>query len=127
MRSENLADDIVELVCVLGEDRGRPTPPVFPDQAETIQLPLSHGPLAKVPLPLPRPDAEVSEARKKFDVKQAQVLRTLPKGEAPGARPTAKFALASVAYAIAKGDERAISPFANGVAISGIFGNPKNQ
>ena len=38
---------------------------------------------------------------------------------------TAKYALASVAYAIAKGDERAISPFANGVAISGIFGVPK--
>jgi len=38
---------------------------------------------------------------------------------------TAKFALASVAYAIAKGDERAISPFANGTAISGIFGRPK--
>lgn len=37
---------------------------------------------------------------------------------------TAKYALASVAYAIAKGDERAISPFANGVAISGIFGRP---
>jgi hypothetical protein len=39
---------------------------------------------------------------------------------------TAKFALASIAYAIAKGDERAISPFANGVAISGIFGVPKD-
>jgi hypothetical protein len=38
---------------------------------------------------------------------------------------TAKYALASIAYAIAKGDERAISPFANGVAISGIFGVPK--
>jgi hypothetical protein len=38
---------------------------------------------------------------------------------------TAKYALASVAYAIAKGDERAISPFANGTAISGIFGLPK--
>lgn len=38
---------------------------------------------------------------------------------------TAKFALASVAYAIAKGDERAIAPFANGVAISGIYGVPK--
>jgi hypothetical protein len=39
---------------------------------------------------------------------------------------TAKFALASIAYAIAKGDERAIAPFANGVAISGIFGVPKD-
>jgi hypothetical protein len=41
------------------------------------------------------------------------------------ANDTAKYALASVAYAIAKGDERAISPFANGIAISGIFGKPK--
>jgi len=38
---------------------------------------------------------------------------------------TAKYMLASVAYAIAKADERAISPFANGVPISGIFGTPK--
>lgn len=42
------------------------------------------------------------------------------------AADTAKYALASIAYAIAKGDERAISPFANGVAISGTFGRPKN-
>jgi len=39
---------------------------------------------------------------------------------------TAKLAMASIAYAIAKRDERAISNFANGVAISGIFGRPKD-
>lgn len=38
---------------------------------------------------------------------------------------TAKYAMASIAYAIAKGDERAISPFANGLGISGTFGRPK--
>ncbi|CAN5540355.1 hypothetical protein BH11MYX1_BH11MYX1_30100 [soil metagenome] len=38
---------------------------------------------------------------------------------------TAKYALASIAYAIAKGDERAIAPFANGTTISGNFGRPK--
>ena len=38
---------------------------------------------------------------------------------------TAKFAMASIAYAIAKRDERAISAFANGLTISGKFGNPK--
>jgi len=38
---------------------------------------------------------------------------------------TAKLAMASIAYAIAKRDERAISNFANGIAISGIFGRPK--
>ncbi|HEY4240615.1 MAG TPA: hypothetical protein VGM88_12425 [Kofleriaceae bacterium] len=36
---------------------------------------------------------------------------------------TAKYANASVAYAIAKGDERLISPFANGITIGGVFGN----
>jgi hypothetical protein len=41
------------------------------------------------------------------------------------ATTTAKYAMASIAYAIAKGDERAISPFANGLAISGTFGRPK--
>jgi hypothetical protein len=41
------------------------------------------------------------------------------------AAATGKLALASIAYAIAKGDERAISPFANGVPISGIFGVPQ--
>lgn len=40
---------------------------------------------------------------------------------------TARFALASIAYAIAKRDERLISPFANGTTISGIFGNVKDQ
>ncbi len=38
---------------------------------------------------------------------------------------TAKYAMASIAYAIAKRDERAISAFANGLTISGRFGNPK--
>ena len=40
------------------------------------------------------------------------------------AAATAKYALASIAYAVAKGDERAISPFANGITISGAFGVP---
>ncbi|MBS1124472.1 MAG: hypothetical protein H6Q90_6700, partial [Deltaproteobacteria bacterium] len=39
---------------------------------------------------------------------------------------TTKLALASVAYAIAKGDERLISQFANGVTAPGIF-KPTNQ
>ncbi len=39
---------------------------------------------------------------------------------------TARLGLASVAYAIAKRDERAISTFANGITISGRFGNPKD-
>ncbi len=39
----------------------------------------------------------------------------------------ARFALASIAYAIAKRDERAISTFANGLQISNVFGNPKDQ
>ena len=39
---------------------------------------------------------------------------------------TAKYATAAVAYAIAKRDERAISNFANGLTISGKFGNPKD-
>jgi len=38
---------------------------------------------------------------------------------------TAKYALASIAYAIAKRDERMISPFANGLTISDRFGNAK--
>jgi hypothetical protein len=33
--------------------------------------------------------------------------------------------MASIAYAIAKRDERAISQFANGLTISGNFGLPK--
>jgi hypothetical protein len=40
---------------------------------------------------------------------------------------TARLGLASVAYAIAKRDERLISPFANGITISGKLGNPKDQ
>jgi hypothetical protein len=39
---------------------------------------------------------------------------------------TAKYAMASIAYAIAKRDERAISNFANGITISGVFGRPKD-
>jgi hypothetical protein len=39
---------------------------------------------------------------------------------------TAKFALASIAYAIAKRDERAISTFANGITVANNFGNPKD-
>ena len=38
---------------------------------------------------------------------------------------TARYAMASIAYAIAKRDERAISAFANGIGISSRFGNPK--
>ncbi len=40
---------------------------------------------------------------------------------------TAKFATASIAYAIAKRDERLIAPFANGTTVSAVFGNPKDQ
>ncbi len=39
---------------------------------------------------------------------------------------TSKMAMASIAYAIAKRDERAISTFANGVVVSNNFGNPKD-
>ena len=39
---------------------------------------------------------------------------------------TSRFAMASIAYAIAKRDERAISQFANGTTISGNFGLPKD-
>jgi hypothetical protein len=38
---------------------------------------------------------------------------------------TARFAMASIAYAIAKRDERAISAFANGTVVSNNFGVPK--
>lgn len=38
---------------------------------------------------------------------------------------TAKFATASIAYAIAKRDDRAIQQFANGIQVSGVFGRPK--
>ena len=37
-----------------------------------------------------------------------------------------KLATASIAYAIAKRDDRAVGQFANGVQISGIFGEPKD-
>jgi len=39
---------------------------------------------------------------------------------------TAKFAMASIAYAIAKRDERAISQFANGITVANNFGLPKD-
>lgn len=39
---------------------------------------------------------------------------------------TARYAMASVAYAIAKRDERAITAFANGTTISGAIGRPKD-
>jgi hypothetical protein len=38
----------------------------------------------------------------------------------------AKYALASIAYAIAKRDSRLISPFANGISIAPGIGRPKN-
>lgn len=38
----------------------------------------------------------------------------------------AKFALASIAYAIAKRDDRAISNFVQGVTVSGVFGRAKD-
>lgn len=38
---------------------------------------------------------------------------------------TARYAMASIAYAIAKRDERAISAFANGITIANNFGIPK--
>ncbi|MDQ3366505.1 MAG: hypothetical protein M3680_13850 [Myxococcota bacterium] len=40
---------------------------------------------------------------------------------------TARIATASIAYAIAKRDDRLISPFANGTTIGGIFGELKVQ
>jgi hypothetical protein len=39
---------------------------------------------------------------------------------------TAKFALASIAYSIAKRDDRAAGMFANGIQVSGVFGRPKD-
>jgi hypothetical protein len=39
---------------------------------------------------------------------------------------TAKYATASIAYAIAKRDDRAVGNFVNGVTIGGIFGQPKD-
>ena len=38
----------------------------------------------------------------------------------------AKYAMASIAYAIAKRDERLISQFANGITVSGNFGRPQD-
>lgn len=39
---------------------------------------------------------------------------------------TAKYALAAVAYAIAKRDDRAITAFANGIKVGGVFGRLKD-
>jgi hypothetical protein len=39
---------------------------------------------------------------------------------------TAKYAMASVLYATALGDDRAIQSFVGGTTVSGVFGNPKN-
>ncbi|HTR51014.1 MAG TPA: hypothetical protein VMJ10_09940 [Kofleriaceae bacterium] len=39
----------------------------------------------------------------------------------------AKYAMAAIAYAIAKRDSRAISQFANGINISGVFGRPQTM
>ncbi|HEY5921035.1 MAG TPA: hypothetical protein VIV11_05160, partial [Kofleriaceae bacterium] len=39
---------------------------------------------------------------------------------------TARMALASVAYAVAKRDDRAISTFANGITVAGVFGRLKD-
>jgi hypothetical protein len=38
---------------------------------------------------------------------------------------TARYANASIAYALAKRDDRAISAFANGIKVAGVFGRPK--
>ena len=40
---------------------------------------------------------------------------------------TAKFATASIAYAVAQKDERAIANFANGITVGGVFGNLKDK
>jgi hypothetical protein len=40
---------------------------------------------------------------------------------------TAKYATASIAYAVANRDERAIANFANGTTIGGVFGNLKDK
>jgi hypothetical protein len=51
-----------------------------------------------------------------------------PDGKAAAYNGTteAKIACASIAYAIAKRDDRAISNFANGITISGVFGRSKD-
>jgi hypothetical protein len=40
---------------------------------------------------------------------------------------TAKYATAALAYAVARGDEHAIAPYTNGIAIGGVFGAAKNK
>ena len=63
---------------------------------------------------------------------------TMRNGTVQGVTPTgdptayngptmARYATASIAYAIAKRDERLISTFANGTTISNFTGNPKDQ
>jgi hypothetical protein len=62
---------------------------------------------------------------------------TMRNGTVQGVTPTgdptayngatmARYATASIAYAVAKRDERLISPFANGTTISNFTGNPKD-
>jgi hypothetical protein len=55
-------------------------------------------------------------------------------GAGPDGKPTdynsamtAKYATASLAYAVARGDERAIAPFTNGITVGGVFGAGKNK
>ena len=40
---------------------------------------------------------------------------------------TASYATASLAYAIAKGDEQRISEFANGISVGDAFGRRKDK
>lgn len=49
------------------------------------------------------------------------------KPAAYNAAMTSRYALAAVAYAVAKRDTRLISQFANGIEIGGTLGNPKDQ
>lgn len=62
---------------------------------------------------------------------------TMRNGTVQGVTPTgdpttyngptmARYATASIAYAIAKRDERMIATFANGTTVSGVFGQPKD-
>lgn len=61
------------------------------------------------------------------DITQNAVQGVGPDGKltAYNGANTAKIALASVAYAVAKGDDRAIQNFVAGTTVSGIFGRPK--
>jgi hypothetical protein len=55
---------------------------------------------------------------------QAEGFDAQGKPAAYNGEQTARYAMASIAYAIAKRDERAISKFANGMTIANYFGNP---